>query len=288
MYQAYSIRPVGETVLFNDGGFFDQSFAVTNHAVRKFATDFYPTVAGFFRSNYFENELRGRGLVDSTYGPPLPHFPFFQDGTEIIAVIRRFVKSFVHAYYETDGVLAQDWEVQAWVEEANGPAMVIDFPSAPITKLDTLVDILTHVAWLGGVSHHVLNSGEPVATSGVLPLHPAALYAPPPEKKGVVDSLLPFLPNEQKAIEQIALLARFNRPQLVQKQETLLHMFDDETLLGRGRDEATFANERFMTEMREISEHINKKSFDKDGLCQGMPFVWKGMDPAQIPFFLSV
>ncbi|RYO74740.1 hypothetical protein DL766_004180 [Monosporascus sp. MC13-8B] len=286
MYQAYAIRPVGESVLFNEGGIFDQSFAVSNHGVRQFATDFYP-IAGAFRSNYFEENIRRRGLINCTYGPDLPHFPFYEDGSQILPVIRRFVQSFVDAYYETDAMLALDWEVQAWVKEANGPAMVIDFPAAPLEKAGTLVDIITHIAWLGGVSHHVLNAGEPIATSGVLPLHPAALYAPPPEQKGVKD-LLRFLPNEQKSVEHIALLARFNRPQLVQSQETLLHMFNDKTLLERGRREADFANERFMMDMREISEGINAKSFDEEGLCQGMPIVWKAMDPAQIPFFLSV
>lgn len=286
MYQAYAIRPVGETVLFNEGGFFDQSFAINSDGVRQFATDFYP-MAGAFRSNYFEENLRRRGLVNSTYGPELPHFPFYEDGSRMFPVIRRFVQSFMESYYETDAMLALDWEVQAWIKEASGPAMVIDFPSAPLERVGTVVDIITHIAWLGGVSHHVLNSGEPVATSGVLPLHPAALYAPPPEQKGVKD-LLQFLPNEQKSVEQIALLARFNRPQLVQSQETLLHMFDDKTLLGRGRKEAIFANERFMMDMNAISEEINDKTFDEEGLCQGMPFVWKAMDPAQIPFFLSV
>ncbi|KAI3318403.1 Lipoxygenase [Xylariaceae sp. AK1471] len=287
MHQAYAIRPVGETVLFNDGGYFDRSFAANNHAVRQFATEFYPTVAGAFRGNYFEEDLRRRGLINSTYGPDLPHFPFYEDGSRVLPVIRRFVQSFVDAYYETDTMLAHDWEVQAWIEEANGPAMVIDFPDAPLTTVETLVDIITHIAWLGGVSHHVLNSGTPVATSGILPLHPAALYAPPPKQKGVKD-ILPFLPNEHDAVQHIALLARFNRPQLVDSQETLLHMFDDESLLEGGRREVVFANERFMTDMREISERINKKTFDEEGLCQGMPFVWKGMDPGQIPFFLSV
>jgi hypothetical protein len=93
----------------------------------------------------------------------------------MVTVIRHFVQSFVDAYYETDTMLAHDWEVQAWIEEANGPAMVIYFPSAPLVKVETLVKIITHIAWLGGVSHHVLNSGTPVATSSVLPLHPTAL-----------------------------------------------------------------------------------------------------------------
>jgi hypothetical protein len=43
-------------------------------------------------------------------------------------------------------------------------------------------------------------------------------------------------------------------------------MFDDEALLEGGRRQAVFANERFMTDMREISEEINEKSFKKGGI----------------------
>ncbi|KAI1324959.1 Lipoxygenase [Xylariaceae sp. FL0255] len=287
MYQAYAIRPVGETVLFNEGGFFDRTFAVNNHAVRQFAADFYPTVAGAFRSNYFEKDLRRRGLVGSDFGPQLPHFPFYEDGSKILRVIRQFVRSYIDAYYTNEVTLMNDWEVQAWISEANGPAAVIDFPTVPIATTETLVDILTHVAWLSGVSHHVLNSGSPVATSGVLPLHPAALYAPPPLEKGITD-LLPFLPDEKQAVEQIALLARFNRPQVVETRGTLLHMFDEDMLLSQGRGEVVFANERFMADMREISAEMKMRTFDENGLSQGMPFVWRGMDPGEIPFFLTV
>ncbi|RYP54499.1 hypothetical protein DL768_000701 [Monosporascus sp. mg162] len=239
MYQAYAIRPVGEAVLFNDGGFFDQSPTVNNHGVRQFTTEFYPELA----------------LSDPTTSRRI-----YGD------------ESSVDACYGTDAMLALDWEIQAWIKEANGPAMVIDFPAAPLERVRTFVDIITHITWLGGVSYHALNAGEPVATSGVLPLHPVALYAPPPEPKGVKD-LLRFLPDEQKSVEQIALLARFNRPQLVQSQETL-HMFNDKTLLERGRREVVFVNERFVVGMHEISEDISGKSFDEEGLRQDVLLQW--------------
>ncbi|KAI1347667.1 Lipoxygenase [Xylaria sp. FL0043] len=287
MHEAYAIRPVGEAVLFNDGGFFDDVFAVNNQAVRRFATDFYPAGAGAFTPNYFETELRRRGLIDSPHGPDLPHFPFYEDGNQIIAAIRRFVQAFVDAWYESDGEVAHDWEIQAWVTEANGPARVIEFPPPPLARVETLVDILTHMAWLCGVSHHVLNAGAPVATSGVLPLHPAALFAPPPAQKGI-ESLMPYLPDEEASVKQIALLARFNRPRVVDTRETLLHMFDDMALLLREQEGLVAANKRFMTEMLGVSEVINARKFDDAGLCQGMPFVWKAMSPTQIPFFLSV
>jgi hypothetical protein len=51
MYQAYAVRPIGDEILYNDGGFFDMSLAMNNRAGRQFATDMYPISAGLFRSS---------------------------------------------------------------------------------------------------------------------------------------------------------------------------------------------------------------------------------------------
>ncbi|EEU33464.1 uncharacterized protein NECHADRAFT_89463 [Fusarium vanettenii 77-13-4] len=113
IYQAYAIRPIGNKILFNPSGLINQNFAFSNVAIRKFATDFYPTIAGPVRSNYFEANLRSRGLLNVTHRPDLPHFPFYKDGARIIRVIRTFIKSFVKSTYKSDKVLAKDWELQA-------------------------------------------------------------------------------------------------------------------------------------------------------------------------------
>ncbi|KAI0189897.1 lipoxygenase [Astrocystis sublimbata] len=98
MHQAYAIRPVGEAVLFNDGGIFDRIFALTNQAVRLFATHFYAS-AGSFAGNYFFTELKKRGLVECDYGAAaeIAHFAFWEDGERILRVIRNFATSFVDA-----------------------------------------------------------------------------------------------------------------------------------------------------------------------------------------------
>ena len=44
----------------------------------------------------------------------------------------------------------------------------------------------------------------------------------------------------------------------------------------------------FRSEMDVIGARIEAKVFDKDGLCQRMPFLWKVLDPRKIPYFLSV
>lgn len=287
MRQAYAIRPIGEKVLFNTGGYFDQSFAITNDGVRQFATDFYHTIAGPFQANYFQRDLVKRGLLNCTYGPALRSFPFLEDASVIHSSIQKFMASFVEEYYETEDKLSQDHELQSWIRETTSGALAIDFPPSPLKCQDTLVDILTHITFLAGVSHHVLNSGEPVTTSGVLPFHPSAIYAPPPAEKGISD-LMPYLTPGDEAVKHIALLARFNRPQLEERGDTLLNMFTSEGFLSRYREETQNAASIFHQEMRAFSNEIRQRHFDVEGLSQGMPFVWQALDPARIPFFLSV
>ena len=287
MHHAYAIRPIGEQTLFNSGGYFDQSFAITNQGVRMFATDFYAKGAGSFEANYFHTDLITRGLLNCTHGPALKSFPFFEDASILHSAIRRFMTSFINAYYVTDGVLAEDHELQSWITEAIYEALVIDFPSSPLLHKQTLIDILTQIAFLAGVSHHVLNSNEPVVTSGVLPLHPSALYAPVPAKKGTVD-IMPYMTPAEEAIKHIALLARFSRPQLEVRNETLLYMFSEDGFLSKCHPKVREAAYSFYKEMEVFSLKVRQRGFDAEGLSQGMPFLWQALDPSRIPYFLSV
>lgn len=287
MHHAYAIRPIGEKALFNSGGYFDQSFAITNAGVRSFATTFYAAGAGSFQANYFQSDLTTRGLIDCTYGPALKSFPFFEDASVLHSAIGRFMASFIDAYYVTDDLLAQDHELQSWITEATNEAQVIDFPASPLTNKKTLNDILTQVAFLSGVSHHVLNSAEPVVTSGVLPLHPSALYAPVPTEKGVQD-IIPYLTPAGEAVKHIALLARFSRPNLEVNNDTLLYMFSSDEFLRKCRSEVGAAASSFYGEMEIFSRKVRQRSFDAKGLSQGMPFLWQALDPSRIPYFLNV
>ena len=287
MYQAYAIRPVGSQVLFNPGGLFDQNFALTHNAVEQFVADFYPTVAGPFQANYFRRSLVDRGLLDCHYGPSLAHFPFAEDAGEIVDSLREFTTSFVHAYYHSDNIVAQDQELQAWVSEASSAAKVVDFPAAPLVEREVLIDILTHLAYLTGVNHHTLNSASPSASSGVLPFHPMALYQPIPAAKGV-DSVLPYLPNFNASVSQITLLLGFIRPQLFNSQRDLANIFDGSEFLANASTAVRSAAGRLHDELSSISDGIRARGFDQDGLAQGMPFIWRNLDPRKLPFFLSV
>ena len=249
--------------------------------------DFYPTEAGPVQANYFQRNLANRGLIDCDYGPQLAHFPWAEDAEAIVNALREFATSFVSYYYYNESLVSQDQELQAWVSEANGAAEVIDFPASPIVRRETIIDLLTHLAYLTGVNHHTLNSGSLAANSGTLPFHPAALYAPVPDTKGV-KSVLPYLPNTNASINQATLFAGFVRPRLFGSDGDLESIFERSGFLAGASGKVKQAAAQLQSRLRAISDDIQTRGFDSEGLAQGMPFIWRNLDPGKVPFFLAI
>jgi arachidonate 15-lipoxygenase (second type) / 8-lipoxygenase (S-type) len=194
----------------------------------------------------------------------------------------------VKSYYPSDNDLLADPELQAFIAEAI-PAQIIDFPSAPLTSRKILIDILLHLAFLTSTVHHTLNTNDLVESSATLPFHAASLYAPIPLSKGISDAeLLTFLPPAEAAIGQIALTAFFARPMIAGTNQTLARMWDDPVLLERLNDESNSAAQEFRHAMNKFSRIVHERKFDKDGLSQGMPFVWRALDPEVAPFYLAI
>ena len=288
MYQAYAVRPIGEEFLFNDGGLFDGSFAPTNLGGRKLSTELYSDSAGLFQSSSFENDLFARGLINCSYGPALRRIPFYDTVRPMNNALRRFTEAYIDAFYQSDADLARDHELQAWVLEVIEGALVHDFPLFPFTTRETLVFVLSHIAFLAGIGHHVLNGATPGESSGILPLHPSAFNRPLPNRKGSIDSLMPFLHNETEALKQASLLVRFNRPLIGEQNGNLVNMWSSAEFLASTCRSVIQAADEFKATMLEISDGIRAQSFDDNGLARGMPFIWRSLDPRRIPYYLSV
>ena len=291
MYQAYAVRPIGDEVLFNDGGFFDQSFAMNNLGGRRFAGYAYSRSAGLFNSSQFYDDLHSRGLLNCPYGPQLKAFPFFDDARPMYDTIRAFANVYVNEYYPSDAMLLQDAEIQTWMLEAHDSAHVLDFPPFPLASRATLVNMLAHIAFLAGVGHHVQNAATTGENSGILPLHPSAFFRPLPTHKGQFPTeaeLMTYLHNDTEALKQASLLVRFNRPLLSEQKGDLVHMWAGDDFRKAVTEPVRRAADIFERMMKRISDDIMSKTFDEDGLCQGMPMIWKCIAPSKIPYYLSV
>lgn len=307
MYQVFAVQPIARDVLFASGTAVDAIFGYTGTAAQKFTDDLYNRGQGRFESNYFLTDLRNRGLINSTIGPDLPHFPFFEDAWVIYQGIQAFMASFVDSYYSSDSDVMADTELQGWATEANEPAQVHDFPQG-IRSKTALVGILTHVvrdcsptpinsfialssnnaqAHLASTAHHAVNTNELASVSMTLPFHPAALYKPLPTTKGNT-SVVSYLPGFEKSARQQYMSGIFARPLLVNTNRTLSHMFDDADLLARLNADLATAAATFQSTMEAFSETVSARQFDSDGLSQGMPFVWQALDPNVAPFSVTI
>jgi hypothetical protein len=134
-----------------------------------------------------------------------------------ILSFEEFMTTIVQSYYHSGSDIAMDVELQTWITEAV-PAQIIDFPPAPLTKRSTLIDMLTHLAFLATVVHHTLNANDPVTSTAMLPFHPASLYSPVRTSKGVTD-LPPFLP-PTRAIHRSSRAPGLLQPLTIRRDES--------------------------------------------------------------------
>lgn len=67
-----------------------------------------------------------------------------------------------------------------------------------------------------------------------------------------------------------------------------MNMFNDGRFLNRTNDATRAAAAAFTSSMQAFSLQVQARAFDADGLSQGMPFVWKALDPAVAPFSVTI
>jgi hypothetical protein len=193
--------------------------------------------------------------------------------------------SFVNSYYPNDQAVAQDSELQAWQAETK-VAQVYDFP-ASIQSIQTLIDILTHQAYLGAVVHGVMSTNGAIGDTTSLPFGPTGFRQPIPVKKGVKD-IMAFMPTPEGAVWQVSTYAAANRAAWKDTNETISYMFADESLLSRTNAQTRAAASKFSTAMNNFSKVVRARGFDKDGLNRGMPFLWNLLDPNWAPYWSVV
>jgi len=65
-------------------------------------------------------------------------------------------------------------------------------------------------------------------------------------------------------------------------------MFADDAMLKRMNVNTRNAAAAFKKTMDSFSNTVKARKFDSKGLSQGMPFVWKGLDPNVAPFGVTI
>lgn len=65
-------------------------------------------------------------------------------------------------------------------------------------------------------------------------------------------------------------------------------MFNNVTFLAGTNAQTRAAAETFKSTMQTFSEQVQARTFDEDGLSQGMPFLWQALDPNVAPYSLTI
>ncbi|KAI8954332.1 lipoxygenase [Xylaria longipes] len=236
-----------------------------------------------FERNYYRSEFKARGLVDSSFGPKLKSFPFYEDTSVITEAIREFMEVFINSYYFNDEAVAKDIELQAWSRETRA-ARVYDFPH--INTRQAIADALTHQAYLGVIVSNVMSTNGIHLNSMSLPFAPAGFLQPIPSKKGLTEKdLMSFMPTPEGAVWQVSTYVVGHRPMWRDTNETLSHLFDDDELLAKTNAETQAAAAKFKATMMDFSTQVRARKFDENGLNRGMPFIWDALDPNYAPYW---
>ena len=121
-------------------------------------------------------------------------------------------------YYVTDDHVAQDNELQAWVQDLhdNGyPVRAGDidhgFPSS-LKSRDQLVEMLTRIVFACSCQHAAVNFPQMIMYA-FIPNYPNIMRQPPPTAKGVVDLkfIMKSLPTKSMTGWQIATVYTLTR-----------------------------------------------------------------------------
>lgn len=65
-------------------------------------------------------------------------------------------------------------------------------------------------------------------------------------------------------------------------------MFDDADMLALMNQATNAAAAIFQATMEAFSGIVSARTFDSNGLSQGMPFLWQGLDPNVAPFSVTI
>jgi arachidonate 15-lipoxygenase len=162
-----------------------------------------------FESWDLPKELAERGVDDRSL---LPDYPYRDDGLLVWEALQRYVLDYLQVYYSSDGEVAQDVEVQAWVadlQSAEGGRVPRIAPPQTIAELAT---ILTRILFTCGPQHSAINFSQ-YDFASFAPNMSAAAYARPPQdlrswRGDDLDALLlRMLPPPGQAVSQLKLIA---------------------------------------------------------------------------------
>lgn len=235
-----------KTSLTNPGGVVDRLQAQVLEDSMRLCEQ---AVAGFrlMASSPLEDCAR-RGVLDTA---TLPVYPHRDDQLLVWRAIEKWIDAYVRLYYESDAAVANDAELQGFVNElgADEGGRLKDI--GPILTVPRLVDLMARIVFRASAFHATINYSLYDFTYA--PNGPTSAFGPGPVGNDSEPDLLRMLPPWNIAYEVIqiywALQTRLNRLGLYQ------HSFADDRLLP--------ALEAFRTALSAIDARIEARNAER-------------------------
>ncbi|XP_044518817.1 polyunsaturated fatty acid 5-lipoxygenase isoform X2 [Gracilinanus agilis] len=223
------------------------------------------------------------GLFDKAKGmeskEDIPYYFYRDDGLKVWEAIRSFTADIVEIYYESDEVVAEDPELQDFVNDVYVYGMrgkkASGFPKSIKTK-EKLAEYLTVVIFTASAQHAAVNFGQYDWCSWI-PNAPPTMRAPPPTEKGVVtiEQIVDTLPDRGRSCWHLGAVWALSQ---FQENELFLGMYPEEHFIEKPVKDAMV---RFRKSLDGIVSGITERNKNKK-----LPYYY--LSPDRIPNSVAI
>nr|XP_020670265.1 arachidonate 5-lipoxygenase-like [Pogona vitticeps] len=229
-----------------------------------------------YSSLCFPEEIKARHMESSE---DIPYYYYRDDGLKVWEAINSFVTDIVEIYYDSDEVVCEDVELQAFVKDIYIYGMkgnkASGFPKTIKTRAK-LSEYLTVVIFTTSAQHAAVNFGQYDWCSWI-PNAPPTMRCPPPTEKGgvTVEHIIESLPDRGRSCWHLGAVWALSQ---FQENELFLGMYPDEHFIEKPVKEAM---SKFRKNLDEITSFIAERNRNKK-----LPYYY--LSPDQVPNSVAV
>uniref|UniRef100_A0A8B9TBW1 Arachidonate 5-lipoxygenase n=1 Tax=Anas platyrhynchos TaxID=8839 RepID=A0A8B9TBW1_ANAPL len=229
-----------------------------------------------YSSLCFPDEIKAKGMDSKE---DIPYYYYRDDGIKVWEAIKSFAEDVIHIYYETDEVVCEDVELQAFVKDIYMYGMrgvkAAGFPKMIKTR-EKLAEYLTVIIFTTSAQHAAVNFGQYDWCSWI-PNAPPTMRCPPPTQKGTVtiEQIVESLPDRGRSCWHLGAVWALSQ---FQDNELFLGMYPDEHFVEKPVKEAMA---KFRKNLDEIVSTITERNKSKK-----LPYYY--LSPDRIPNSVAV
>ncbi|XP_021253319.1 arachidonate 5-lipoxygenase [Numida meleagris] len=229
-----------------------------------------------YSSLCFPEDIKAKGMDSKE---DIPYYYYRDDGIKVWEAIKSFAEDVIQIYYESDEVVCEDVELQAFVKDIYMYGMrgvkASGFPKVIKTR-EKLAEYLTVIIFTTSAQHAAVNFGQYDWCSWI-PNAPPTMRCPPPTEKGTVtiEQIVESLPDRGRSCWHLGAVWALSQ---FQDNELFLGVYPDEHFVEKPVKEAMA---KFRKNLDEIVSAITERNKNKK-----LPYYY--LSPNRIPNSVAV